>query len=215
MKTIKTKGQAQLFQNPILEKLTKSSLTESTFSSIGIAAFSVWIGYYFKGVSGWLPGFMVFIAGLATWSLFEYILHRYLFHIEETAFRGAKRIQYLLHGVHHEYPKDAQRTLLPFLPKVIFSLVFFTFYALLMGWAGAVFYGGFLIGYYVYSMIHYAIHRFRAPKFLKPLWDHHHLHHHLHDEVAYGVSSMLWDWVFNTMPPKYERAEKEVKVERE
>ena len=30
----------------------------------------------------------------------------------------------------------------------------------------------------------------------------HHLHHHLTDDKAFGVSSTLWDRVFNTMPTK-------------
>lgn len=202
MKTqVKIKGQARLFKNPVLEYFTKSSLLESTISSIAISAICIWLGYWMgaqhstKQVAFW------FLGGFAAWSFFEYVLHRYLFHIAETAFKGSKRLQYIIHGVHHEYPNDAQRTLLPTLPKILFTIPFLGLYILIFGKAGAFFASGFLMGYYVYSLIHFSIHRFKAPKFLKPLWEHHHRHHHLNEDKAFGVSSTLWDHVFNTMPP--------------
>lgn len=206
--TVKTKGAAQLFTNPFLEALTKSSALESTLSSIGIAICCIWVGLKIS------PGFTAgkvatwFLVGLITWSLFEYLLHRYLFHLSETAFKGSARLTYILHGVHHEYPNDAQRTLMPFVPKVLFSLVFFGIFYLLLGKFGPFFSAGFIIGYYLYSIIHYSIHRFKAPKMLKSLWTHHHLHHHLHDDKAFGVSSVLWDKVFDTMPPQYDNKPK-------
>lgn len=203
MKTkIKTKGQARLFENPILEYLTKSSLLESTISSIAISAICIWIGFLLGAEHTSTQVMAWFFAGFITWSFFEYVLHRYLFHIAENAFKGSKRLQYVLHGVHHEYPNDAQRTLLPTAPKILFTIPFFGLYYLIFGHSGAFFASGFLMGYYVYSLIHYSIHRFKAPGFLKPLWEHHHRHHHLNDDRAFGVSSTIWDHVFHTMPPK-------------
>ncbi len=204
---VKNSGQARLFDSPILEYFTKTTLLGSTASSLGISALCVWLGYRMgfggspRGAAAWFAG------GLATWSLFEYLLHRFLFHIAETAFPGSRRFQYVLHGVHHEYPNDASRTLLPALPKVLITVPFFLFYWLIFGNAGAFFSSGFMMGYYFYSLVHYSIHRFRAPKILRPLWHHHHLHHHLRQDRAYGVTSTLWDRVFGTMPPD-KRSEK-------
>jgi sterol desaturase/sphingolipid hydroxylase (fatty acid hydroxylase superfamily) len=203
MKTkVKTKGQGRLFDNPVLEFFTKSTLLDSTLSSVAISVFCIWFGFWLGAPHTPMQVFTWFVAGFAAWSFFEYVLHRYLFHIAENAFRGSKRLQYILHGVHHEYPNDAQRTLLPTLPKILFTIPFFALYYLIFGKAGAFFSSGFLMGYYVYSLIHYSIHRFKAPKFLKPLWEHHHRHHHLTDDKAFGVSSTLWDRVFGTMPEK-------------
>lgn len=206
--SVKTKGRARLFKNPLLEALTVSSPLESTISSVGISALCVWIGFLIAPeiTSGKAAAW--FFIGLLSWSLFEYLLHRYLFHLADDAFRGSKRLTYLLHGVHHEYPNDAQRTLMPFVPKALFSLVFFGIFYLLLGKNGSFFSSGFLMGYYFYSMMHYAIHRFKAPKMLKTLWTHHHLHHHLHSDKAYGVSSVIWDRVFGTMPPEYQEKKK-------
>jgi sterol desaturase/sphingolipid hydroxylase (fatty acid hydroxylase superfamily) len=143
---------------------------------------------------------LYFLIGLVVWSLFEYLLHRYIFHIAENAFRGSKRLQYLLHGVHHEYPNDAQRTLMPFLPKLIISAFFLSVFCLILRVKGCFFSSGFITGYYLYSMIHYSIHRFKAPRYLQFLWLHHHVHHHQQDDKAYGVSSRFWDKIFGTMP---------------
>lgn len=200
-KEIKTQGQGKIFDNPFLEFFTKSSLLESTLSSFGISALCIWLGLRLGAEHSNLQVFYWFLGGVASWSFFEYILHRYLFHIAENAFKGSKRLQYILHGVHHEYPNDAQRTLLPSLPKFLITIPFFVLFFLLLGPAGAFFTSGFMMGYYFYSLIHYGIHQFKAPRFLKPLWEHHHRHHHLHDDKAYGVSSTLWDRIFNTMPP--------------
>lgn len=205
MKTkIKIKGQAQLFENPVLEFFTKTSLLESTISSFAISAICIWAAYWMGAQHTAKQVVLWFLGGFLAWSFFEYVLHRYIFHIAENAFKGSKRLQYLIHGVHHEYPNDAQRTLMPSLPKVIITLPFFGAYCLIFGKAGAFFASGFMMGYYVYSLIHYSIHRFKAPKFLKPLWEHHHRHHHLHEDKAFGVSSTVWDHVFDTMPPKKE-----------
>lgn len=206
--SVKTKGRARLFKNPLLEALTVSSPLESTISSVGISALCVWAGFLIAPESTSGKAITWFFTGLLSWSLFEYLLHRYLFHLADDAFRGSKRLTYLLHGVHHEYPNDAQRTLMPFVPKALFSLIFFGIFYLLLGKNGSFFSAGFLMGYYFYSMMHYAIHRFKAPKILKTLWTHHHLHHHLHSDKAYGVSSMIWDRVFGTMPPQYQEKKK-------
>jgi sterol desaturase/sphingolipid hydroxylase (fatty acid hydroxylase superfamily) len=139
---------------------------------------------------------------LIFWTLAEYLLHRFLFHLTDEDFKGAGRLSYILHGIHHEYPNDAQRTLMPIVPKLIFSSFFFGLFLLILGNPGAFFASGFTIGYYLYSIGHYAMHRFRAPQWLKPLWEHHHRHHHLNEDKAFGVSTTMWDRVFDTMPEK-------------
>ena len=190
-KTNQVKEQARLFKSPILEFFTKTSLLESTLTSLGISAVCVGIGNKLNPEMSFNWALGIFIVGLLFWSPFEYLLHRYLFHIGENAFTGSRRLQYLLHGVHHDSPTDYQRTLLPFLPKVLIALVFFILFYIFLDTKSAYFSGGFMMGYYSYSMLHYSIHRYRAPKWLELLWQHHHIHHHLYDDKAYGVSSTL------------------------
>lgn len=45
---------------------------------------------------------------------------------------------------------------------------------------------------------------------MKPLWRNHHLHHYKDEEKGFGVSSLLWDWIFNTrFDLKKEKEDKE------
>jgi 4-hydroxysphinganine ceramide fatty acyl 2-hydroxylase len=57
----------------------------------------------------------------------------------------------------------------------------------------------------MYISLHYAEHRFKAPRFgpLNRLWKFHMLHHYKYaEDKAFGVSTNLWDAVFGTLPPK-------------
>src|SRR3974390_46353 len=57
----------------------------------------------------------LFLLGMFAWTFAEYILHRYVFHWTNDTPRG-RRIHFLLHGVHHEYPSDKDRLVMPLLP---------------------------------------------------------------------------------------------------
>jgi len=48
------------------------------------------------------------IAGYALWTLFEYWLHRVVFHFEPQEGLGA-RLHWIIHGVHHDHPNDPLR----------------------------------------------------------------------------------------------------------
>ena len=47
-----------------------------------------------------------FLAAVLLWTLTEYLLHRFVFHYEPKSDWG-KRLHFLMHGVHHDYPNDA------------------------------------------------------------------------------------------------------------
>ena len=62
-----------------------------------------------------------------------------------------------------------------------------------------IFHGGFIMGYLIYDMMHYAIHHhnFKNPV-LKKIKQHHMLHHYADPTKGYGVSSALWDIIFQS-----------------
>jgi sterol desaturase/sphingolipid hydroxylase (fatty acid hydroxylase superfamily) len=145
----------------------------------------------------------LFLGGMGAWTFAEYILHRYVFHwTNETAW--GKRIHFLLHGVHHEYPSDKDRLVMPLLTSVPLAVIFYSIFTLTMGRAiGEPFFAGFVVGYLFYDGTHYYVHHFvpttRWGKFLRR----HHLTHHFADhDGGFGVSTPLWDLVFRTMPAK-------------
>ncbi|HSO31788.1 MAG TPA: sterol desaturase family protein [Labilithrix sp.] len=140
-------------------------------------------------------------AGLFTWTLCEYVLHRWVFHWVDETPRG-QRIHFLLHGVHHEYPNDKDRLVMPLGASIPLGAVFFGAFYLLFGMTVTEpLFAGMVLGYLVYDGTHYAVHHFkpstRVGRFIKR---HHMLHHHMDHDGGFGVSSPLWDVVFRTMP---------------
>ena len=206
---IHNKGQAQLFKNPYLEMLTKTHplVIWGMYLPV-IIGFPWYAATKFQFTAPIIA--LVFIAGVLFWSFFEYIMHMFVFHLVAESDRARKFI-YILHGNHHEYPRDKERLFMPPVPSLIISsIIFFAMYALMRNYV-FVFFPGFMLGYLMYGTMHYAIHAWNPPfKWMKPLWRNHHLHHYKNEHHGYGVSSTLWDHVFGTMfDLKNEKEDKE------
>lgn len=144
-----------------------------------------------------------FLLGMFAWSLAEYFLHKHVFHWTNDKPWG-KRIHFLLHGVHHEYPDDKDRLVMPLLTSTPLAVVFYALFMFTMGRAvGEPFFAGFVVGYLFYDGTHFYVHHFvptsRWGKFLRR----HHMTHHFSDhDGGFGVSSPLWDLILRTMPTK-------------
>jgi sterol desaturase/sphingolipid hydroxylase (fatty acid hydroxylase superfamily) len=191
---------SRIFKNNFLERLTHTSpLITIIYYPILIFILS-FIGFYFAGNS--IGEFFAFyFSGIFSWSLIEYFMHRYVFHINEHV-DGTEKFQHVIHGIHHKNPKDRERIFMPPVPGTIILFALNSLFYLLLGNSAFPFTAGMLNGYLVYSFIHYTIHtKSPHPRFRK-LWQHHSLHHYRYPDKAFGVSSPLWDYVFGTMPPK-------------
>ncbi len=143
----------------------------------------------------------MFAAGLFAWTLAEDALHRYMFHWNTgTAF--SKRVHFLLHGVHHDFPNDKDRLVMPLGFSIPVSVIFYALFHFVFGLThGEPFFAGFVIGYLTYDGTHYAVHHFKqSTAFGKWVKRHHMLHHHADHDGGFGVSSPLWDIVFRSMP---------------
>jgi sterol desaturase/sphingolipid hydroxylase (fatty acid hydroxylase superfamily) len=199
MNKVKVKGSARLFDNRFMELFSKSHPLIILSMYVPLCAFLLL--YFHRNVEPSLfLMLVVFLVGVFSWTFFEYILHRFVFHYVAEA-PLFKRLNYLVHGVHHEYPKDKQRLMMPPLPSLLISGSFFLFFRFLMGHFVFAFFSGFMIGYLSYAIIHYCTHAFRPPKnFLRYLWEYHSKHHFRTPDKAFGVSSPFWDYIFGTMP---------------
>lgn len=197
---IKNKGQARLFRNDYMEMMTKTHPIVIYSLYFPVIVFMLYYGASYKGLAIWLE-VLLFICGALAWSLFEYIMHRHLFHMMVKSPR-AQRFVYTMHGVHHEYPRDKERLFMPPVPSIILACVIFFIMKTLMGWNALAFFPGFLFGYMMYGSMHFAIHAFAPPKFMKALWRNHHLHHYKAPDKGFGVSSVLWDIIFRTVPKR-------------
>lgn len=194
---IKNKGQARLFKSDYMEMMTKTHPIVIYSIYLPVIGFMLYYGASYKGLGiGW--EILLFALGALTWSLFEYVMHRKLFHMIVESPK-AKRFVYTMHGVHHEYPRDKERLFMPPVPSLVVATIIFMIMRLSMGWNALAFFPGFLFGYLMYGSMHFAIHAFAPPKMMKALWRNHHLHHYKNDHMGFGVSSTLWDHVFGTM----------------
>ena len=200
-------GTRTLFANPWLERLTRTHIavpvSAFVFYSLALLVYS-----FYKTDLSASAILLLFPAGLLTFTLIEYIAHKYLYHMGATSARRA-RFQYHFHGVHHEFPKDKTRLAIPPWISSIVAAGLLCLIHLVMGDAALAFFGGFLMGYAGYLLVHYSVHIFNAPKnAFKVLWVNHAVHHYKDPHRAFGVSSPLWDHIFGTMPTKEPRRER-------
>ncbi|AHF16121.1 sterol desaturase family protein [Niabella soli] len=206
---IHNKGQARLFKNDYLEMLTKTHPLVIWGMYIPVIAYML---YYSNDTNNysWSAVFLFFFIGIFSWSFFEYLAHRFIFHwVSDNP--AAQKISYVMHGNHHHYPRDRQRLFMPPVPSLIIASALLGVFYLFMGSRALMFFPGFMLGYLMYGTMHYAIHAWNPPfKWMKGLWRNHHLHHYKDEHKGFGVSSTIWDHVFGTMfDLKKEKEDKE------
>lgn len=195
---IHNKGQAQLFRNSYLEMLTKTHPLVIWGMYLPVIVGLIYYSLASIQSAPWLV-VLIFFLGMFCWTLFEYVMHRFIFHMVGESER-ARRIIYVMHGNHHHFPRDKERLFMPPVPSLILASVLFTLQYLVIGNFVFMFFPGFLLGYLTYGSMHYAIHAWNPPfKWMKPLWRNHHLHHYKDEGKGYGVSTTIWDRVFGTM----------------
>jgi len=141
------------------------------------------------------------VAGYALWTLFEYWLHRLVFHFEPERGLGA-RLHWIIHGVHHDHPNDPLRLVMPPAVSVPLALAVFWLMYLAVGSSYAPsLAAGFFAGYLIYDMTHYYLHHFRPRGRLARMLRERHMRHHFQDDTrGFGISAPYWDEVFGTSP---------------
>lgn len=139
------------------------------------------------------------IIGLFVWTLTEYTLHRFVFHFQPKSKLG-QRIHFIFHGVHHDYPNDSKRLVMPPSVSLPLASLFYLLFRLILGVSFvAPFFIGFLIGYLFYDLSHYAIHHFNMHnKFWLAIKNHHMKHHYQDPTKGFGVSTPIWDFIIGT-----------------
>lgn len=195
----------RMFKSNLMENLSKVHFAVPLF--IFVPAIFIFIYKAFAEGVSFLNFGLYFIIGLAVWTATEYIMHRFIFHYHPTSEFG-KKIHFIFHGVHHDYPRDKKRLVLP--PSVSIPLAtafYFLFASFLSQQLLFAFFPGFLFGYLIYDMLHYAMHHHNFKSgIMKRVKQHHMLHHYQNPDKGYGVSSSLWDIIlrtgFNKQPTK-------------
>jgi sterol desaturase/sphingolipid hydroxylase (fatty acid hydroxylase superfamily) len=150
---------------------------------------------------GWGRALALFVAGLFAWTLAEYLLHRYLYHVLPSFLSVG-------HGLHHNTPRE-----LIGVPWYLTTAAALALYAGCSRVANAAAVGlltsGAGLGYILYCLAHHASHHWPVRNRWLRHMRRHHLIHHAHPACNWGFTTSLWDRVFGTLyrPPRARRGE--------
>lgn len=107
---IVSKEGPRFFASDFWEFLTRTQWWVIPLVWLPVVGYSVNIS---KQMGHTLPELVLMVmGGIFIWSLLEYTLHRFLFHINTTSYWG-NTLHYLLHGCHHKHPMDGLRLVFP------------------------------------------------------------------------------------------------------
>ncbi len=186
-----------MFKSRLLDRFSRVHHLVPVIIFVPIIAFLVVWGL---GLTGVPIAVGLFAGGYVLWTLFEYWLHRIVFHFEPERGIGA-RLHWMIHGVHHDHPNDPLRLVMPpavSLPlgALVFGGLWLIFGKIYAPGVGA----GFFAGYLIYDMLHYYVHHANPKSRLgKRLRELHMRHHFQDDKQGFGISAPYWDKVFGTL----------------
>jgi len=193
----------RIFDNPIMDFLSRVSWWVVPIIYIPIIAYFSYIALTTPNISI-LKFVLYFALGIFIWTFMEYSLHRWAFHFEAKTKRQ-ERILFLVHGIHHDYPQDSKRLVMP--PSVSLILAIIT-YSIIFGVTtllGSVYltpaiFAGVVAGYLYYDMVHYSQHHMAITNpYYKDLKEYHMKHHYQEPDLAFGISNKFWDRIFKTL----------------
>ena len=162
-----------------------------------------------------------FLGGLFLWTLLEYLIHRSIFHPPQWIEDDTRRVvgslapgqavlpalptlrhkfYFVVHGVHHDYPNDSSRLVMPPSVSIPLAVLFFLAFVGVFGAAAPAVFAGFIAGYLTYDTIHFVVHHASGNwALVRALKRRHFRHHYADSSHDFGVSSPLWDLVLGTL----------------
>lgn len=188
---------ARIFKTDFIEALSKTHWTIPLWVFVPIVCYFLYLTFDY-GVL-FFTSLLLFLIGLFVWTFAEYFMHRVVFHYQPKSKFG-KWMHWVMHGVHHDYPQDSKRLVLPpGMSLPLAAMFYFLFYMFIPQPELFPYFAGFLVGYLIYDIGHYALHHFSFNgRIFKKVKLHHMKHHYVEPNADYGVSSPLWDIIFRT-----------------
>ncbi|CEG74755.1 Putative FMN-dependent dehydrogenase [Rhizopus microsporus] len=190
------------FDNPYLDMLSKTNWFIVPVLWLPFVVFQLWksLNCAYGSIQVTSQGFSI---GILFWTLLEYVLHRFLFHLDKLLpdHPIALLVHFTLHGIHHHMPMDRLRLVMPPILTIILSIpVFQLAHGLFHPPLAYSFVAGAFFGYVCYDMIHYYLHHANVLKvYFRELKRYHIAHHYKNFDSGFGITSKLWDYVFGTV----------------
>jgi sterol desaturase/sphingolipid hydroxylase (fatty acid hydroxylase superfamily) len=155
---------------------------------VTIGFFVIWEALVLRTNAGTL--LVGYGSGLLSWSLVEYIGHRYLYH-------KAGSPAHYGHLTHHKLPMKL--VALPwFIITAIMTSAWYVFAYYLQFPIVLIYLAGLLTGFVFYGVLHHFLHRINCKNAWYEKLRSHHLTHHQIPNVNFGLTSPLWDYLFRT-----------------
>src|SRR5215211_6672443 len=110
----------RLFGNPLMEYMSRAHPA----TPLIYVPVLVYFGYVGVAEQGPWVALALFGGGFLVWTMTEYWVHRALFHYHPRSELG-KRMHYWWHGVHHDYPSDSRRLVMPLMSSVPLAILFY------------------------------------------------------------------------------------------
>jgi sterol desaturase/sphingolipid hydroxylase (fatty acid hydroxylase superfamily) len=143
---------------------------------------------------------LLIVSGFLSWGLVEYVMHRFVFHLETVPLLGGKFAN-TSHLAHHENPRDKKDLFANLSMSLPIATVYWLLaWAALGSWLRASYLlTGLVTGYFCYEWLHFQAHhgRSRLP-ILRYLKKYHLLHHYRTPDRRFGVTSPFFDLLFGT-----------------
>ncbi|PVU97942.1 hypothetical protein BB561_000201 [Smittium simulii] len=192
-------GNAVYFDNQILELFTLTPWYVVPLFWLPVIFYYSSIGLQYISREQF---YAFFVLGILTWPIFEYAIHRFLFHFDENLPEGtmAQVIHFTLHGFHHFLPMDSMRLVMPPALSVAIASAFYypLSYIITPGIIQA-FFCGMALMYIVYDETHYWIHHgYFKYDYIKRLKSYHLEHHYRDYNKGFGITSEFWDIIFKS-----------------
>lgn len=138
--------------------------------------------------------------GLGSWTLFEYVMHRFIFHYDARSRLGRKFL-YHAHVSHHENPVAKSGLSSSLILGLPIGAAYWQ-----LAWAAtgskvaaSWLFIGLAAGFFSYKWVHFQCHHRRSrSRLLRYLRHYHLLHHYKTPALRFGVTSPLFDLVFGT-----------------
>ena len=150
----------------------------------------------------WKELFWLVPAGIFIWTLLEYALHRFLFHIQiPLPNPHLREFVNASHMSHHASPRDPSKVLVHPLYGVIVSAILYSILLALFrdAFSAAGTMAGIWAGVLYYETVHYRVHfSLSESGFVGRQRRAHFYHHFTNNKRCFGVTSPLWDYVFGT-----------------
>lgn len=150
------------------------------------------IGLSILAPIGWGNWLMLMVVGLASWTLGEYLLHRFVLHGVEPFQRW--------HLGHHLHPDRPMRIPLAFSLVLVGAVGIPAAFLSTVAGSTVAFSCGVSMGFLLQEVVHHRLHSptRRPGAWLMSQWSQHDFHHHGDQRAAFGTLTGFWDRFFHT-----------------